>query len=127
HRKQHPRANDHRRRLGGVHRKGEVSSISESSDPMIVLATVLFLLSIGCFYAVSGRVEFQPRRFMTYFTEHPVLTRVLGWFLTIIGLVLFARELGLAKGIFLSLVLWPSLASLIVLFAPFLNKTKAKN
>lgn len=94
---------------------------------MIVLATVIFLLSIGCFYVASGRVEFQPRRFVTYFTEHPVTSRVLGWFLIVTGLVLFARELGLAKGIFLSLVLWPSLASLLVLFAPFLNKTKAKN
>ncbi|MEM0938960.1 MAG: hypothetical protein AAGI25_04115 [Bacteroidota bacterium] len=94
---------------------------------MIVLATVLFLLSIGCFYAVSGRVEFQPRKFVTYLTEHPVLTRVLGWFLIVTGLVLFAKELGLAKGIFLSLVLWPSLASLIILFTPFLNKTKARN
>ncbi|MEM9834710.1 MAG: hypothetical protein AAF944_29075 [Bacteroidota bacterium] len=94
---------------------------------MIGFATVLFLLSIGSFYAVSGRVEFQPRGFVTYLTEHPAMTRMLGWVLTVVGLVLLTRELGLAKGIFLSLVLWPSLASLIVLFAPFLNKTKAKN
>ncbi|MEM9675640.1 MAG: hypothetical protein AAF992_23820, partial [Bacteroidota bacterium] len=76
---------------------------------------------------VANRVEFTPKGILHYLSKYPHLSRVFGWVSMVGSTFLFIDDLGLAKGIFTSLVLWPMLASLIILLVPFFYKTPAKN
>ncbi len=84
------------------------------------------LFSIGCFYFASSRVEFKPKGWMADLSVHRHTLRVFAWVFAIAGLGLMIRDLGLEKGIFVSLILWPVLASFVILFVPFLQKTLTK-
>ncbi|MEM9079050.1 MAG: hypothetical protein AAGC43_18570 [Bacteroidota bacterium] len=94
---------------------------------MILIAMSLTLLSILCFYVAASRTELNPSVIPDFLSKYPQLLRILGWTFTVASLLLFAVDLGLAKGVFTVLVLWPTLASVIILLVPFFQNKIVKN
>ena len=94
---------------------------------MIILSIVILFLSVVLFYAVAGKVEFSRAWLHPGLTRYPKITRGFGLLTFLIGLGALIQETGLMKGLLATVITWSSLASMVVLFAPFLNKLLSKN
>ncbi|MEM7550985.1 MAG: hypothetical protein AAF363_14975 [Bacteroidota bacterium] len=88
------------------------------------MSILLSFLSVFALYLMAMKTEFVPsRKTILRMTEvlcaHKIVTRVLSFTMLAISTFILAEGMGLASGIFCSIVLWTLLASTILIFAPF--------
>jgi hypothetical protein len=89
---------------------------------MILLALLLSLLSTFCLFGAARKVELEKSGLLAYLDQHARLSRWASLLLLLVSTSLFITALGIAKGIIVSLIVWTSLASLLLLLVPFVNK-----
>ncbi|MEM6633650.1 MAG: hypothetical protein AAF694_28515 [Bacteroidota bacterium] len=86
---------------------------------MISLGLACIFLSVYCLYAVAKKVEFTKDTIMLYLAAHTTLSKILSGILAILGIWLLTFEVGTVNAIIAGTVAWLTVASLILLFAPF--------
>lgn len=86
---------------------------------MISIALCLSFVSIFCLYAASDKVEWEKRGIMLFLRNKKALSLLLAGLTFLISTLIFISRVELGVGIFISLSLWMTLASLATLFLPF--------
>ncbi|MEM8509820.1 MAG: hypothetical protein AAF717_18455 [Bacteroidota bacterium] len=91
---------------------------------MISLGVIFFFTSIYLLFAAAKRVEYRKGAFSLYWESQPLLARGLSLLLTIIGTILLTYKIGVTNALLALLVVWPTIASLVLLFAPLFKVGK---
>lgn len=91
---------------------------------MISVGIIVLFLSVYLLFAAAKRVEYNKGPFSMYWEARPLLARSLSLFLLAIGTVLLAYSIGIANALLALLVVWPTIASLVILCAPLLKRVK---
>ncbi len=90
---------------------------------MISLSLICNVVSVVCFYAVARKVERPQMIGLSFWPDkNPILFRGVGFLAALLGIILLINAMGAAVGIIASLALWTCVASLVLLFVPFLKK-----
>ena len=92
---------------------------------MILLATLVSFISVVCLYGAAKKVELKKTGFLSRLEKHANFSRVASIVLLMVSTIFLTIALGIAKGIIYSVVIWTSIASLLLLFVPFLTKKKS--
>lgn len=92
---------------------------------MISLGVILYFISVYLLFAAAKKVECHKGDFSLYWEDRPLLSRGLSSLFMIVGTAVFALGIGLANALISSLVIWPLLASLVVLLTPLLKGSNA--
>ena len=86
---------------------------------MYSLSIIFSLLSIYCLYATAKKVEVDKSGLMLYLALRPGISKTLAVFFFLFSTILLTVSLGVASGILGSVVLWSTVISCMILFAPF--------
>lgn len=88
---------------------------------MISLGVIFLFASVYLLFAAAKRVEYRKGAFSLYWEARPLLARGLSLLLTVVGTMLLTYKIGVTNALLALLVVWPIIASLVVLFAPLLK------
>ena len=91
---------------------------------MISLGVICLFTSVYLLFAAAKRVEYRKGVFSLYWESRPLLARGLSLLLTVVGTVLLTYNIGVTNALLALLVVWPTIASLVVLCAPLLKRGK---
>ena len=91
---------------------------------MISLGVICLFASVYLLFAAAKRVEYRKGDFSLYWEARPLPARGLSLLLTVTGTVLLAYKIGSTNALLAVLVVWPTIASLVVLFAPLIKVSK---
>ena len=91
---------------------------------MISLGSICLFASVYLLFAAAKRVEYRKGAFSLYWEARPLLARGLSLLLTVVGTVLLTYNIGITNALLALLVVWPTIASLVVLFAPLFKVRK---
>lgn len=94
---------------------------------MLLLATLLSIASVICLYGAVKKVELNKKGMLLKLEMYPKLSSVASLVLLSISTILLSVTTGIAKGMIYSVLLWITIASLLLLFAPFLNRFISRN
>lgn len=94
---------------------------------MLLFATLLSMASVICLYGAAKKVELNKKGMLLKLEMHPKLSSVASFALLGISTILFSITTGIAKGMIYSVLLWITIASLLLLLAPFLNRFKPRS
>ncbi|WP_159090838.1 hypothetical protein [Aquimarina aquimarini] len=86
---------------------------------MYSLAIVTSFLSVWCLYAISERVDFVKKNITLVLSKNTKATQIVALVFFFASTFVLCFSLGLVTGIFSSLLIWMTLASSVLLFAPF--------
>ena len=85
---------------------------------MISLGVIFLFASVYLLFAAAKRVEYRKGAFSRYWEVRPLPARSLSLLLTVVGTVLLSYNIGITNALLAVLVVWPTIASLVTLFAP---------
>ena len=91
---------------------------------MISLGSICLFISVYLLFAAAKRVEYRKGTFSLYWEARPLLSRGLSLLFTITGTVLIAYNIGITNALLAVLVVWPTIASLLLLFVPLCKVRK---
>ncbi|GAA3620268.1 hypothetical protein GCM10022397_02550 [Flavivirga jejuensis] len=91
---------------------------------MLSFSLFFFFVSIYLLFVLAKRIEFNKGNLSLYFNARPLLAKGLAVISLIIGFCFLYRKTGVTNALLLLLVVWPTFASLIVLFAPLYKPKK---
>ncbi|MEM9858746.1 MAG: hypothetical protein AAF843_15410 [Bacteroidota bacterium] len=70
-------------------------------------------------------MEYRKQAFSIYWESRPLLAKGLSLLFAMAGTALLASRIDITSALLSSLLIWPLLASIVVLFAPLLNKLRS--
>ena len=85
---------------------------------MISLGVIFLFASVYLLFAAAKRVEYRKGAFSLYWESRPLPARGLSLLFTVVGTLLLTYKIGVTNALLAILVVWPTIASLVVLFAP---------
>lgn len=88
---------------------------------MISLGVIVLFISAYLLFAAAKKVEYAKGAFSRYWESQPLLARSLSLLFTVTGTALLAYTVGITNALLGLLVVWPTIASLLLLFAPLFN------
>ncbi|MEM7110276.1 MAG: hypothetical protein AAF519_18765, partial [Bacteroidota bacterium] len=91
---------------------------------MFSLGVLSLFTSIYLLFAAAKRVEYRKGTFSLYWEARPSFARSLSLLFTIMGTAFLAYQIGFTNALLAVLVAWPTIASLVVLFAPLIKMGK---
>lgn len=86
---------------------------------MISLSVLCFFVSIYLLYATAKRIEYHKGGLSVFFETHSMLSKSLGLVFTILGTLILIYLYGITNALLILFVVWPTIASFIILFTPF--------
>lgn len=88
------------------------------------LGVLCLFTSVYLLFAAAKRVEYSKGAFSHYWEARPLFARGLALFLTVLGTIFLKYSIGITNALLALPVIWPTIASLVVLFAPLIKKGK---
>jgi|SRR5690606_1805231 len=86
---------------------------------MFTIAICLSFISVYSLYALSGKVEIDPKGVMLFLKTRKTLARLLAGSTFSLSTLILIWQMGFAVGIYTSLMFWMLLASFMILIVPF--------
>ena len=81
-------------------------------------------MSIYLLFVTANRIAFERGLLSLFFKNKPLLSKCLSTVFIIIGCGFLYLKIGVTNTLLVSLVVWPTLASLVVVFAPLYKPNK---
>ena len=86
---------------------------------MITLAVCFTFCSVWCLYAISDKVAFQKVGIILKLSKKPWASKLGGLGFLFLSAMVLCALYGYAVGVILAITLWMTVASAVVLLAPF--------
>ena len=91
---------------------------------MIAAAVLWLFFHCGCFYLVARKTGFKCFIHVKRLANSLLIPKGLGLLFLFFGLLTMILAAGIVKGVILTVTVWTSMGSLLLLFVPFLKRKR---